>query len=611
MIREWSERRGALIAAALAAAAWACAPAPADPGAAAGARPDQVQPFLDSANARLLELSNALGRAQWVAANFITEDTERISADALTAYVAATMELAADAARFDRVEASADQRRQLTLLKLSSIPLPAPGDPEKRAELTSIMTSLEGDYGRGKYCPPSRPCQDINALGRTMGESRNPDELLEAWRGWHAISPPMRARYQRFIELANEGARELGYADLGALWRSNYDMTPEAFSAETERLWGQLKPLYDSLHAHVRASLSRRYGPKVAPDGGLIPAHLLGNMWAQQWGNIYAIAGPPTRGSGYDLTALLKAKRVDAREMVRYGERFFTSLGFEPLPETFWTRSLFVKPQDREVVCHASAWDVDNDADLRIKMCIQITGEDFVVIHHELGHNFYQRAYRGQPVIYRSGANDGFHEAIGDAVALSVTPGYLVKVGLLPRAPGPEGDLEFLMRMALDKAAFIPFGLVVDQWRFRAFSGQAPPDRWNAEWWDLRRKYQGVAAPVARSEADFDPGAKYHVPGNTPYMRYFLAHVLQFQFHRALCRASGHNGPLHTCSIYGDKAAGERLKSMLALGQSRPWPEALAALTGEKQMDASAMLDYFAPLKAWLDEQNKGRNVGY
>jgi len=585
------------------------------PGPAAGrsAPPtaDEAKQFADQADRELLELTNQVSRAQWIAANFITSDTEAISADIYKNLIARTMELAKQATRFDAIHLPDDTTRRLMLLKLSATPLPAPSDPNEQRELTQITTSLEATYGRGKYCPPGKPCLAINDLERVMAQSRDPKELLEAWRGWHAIAPPMKQKYARFVDLGNKGARELNYKDLGALWRSNYDMSADEFSAELDRLWAQVRPLYESLHAHVRASLARKYGNAVVPEDGQIPAHLLGNMWAQEWGNIYPLVGVPASGPGYDLSALLKAQHVDPKGMVKYGERFFTSLGFAAFPDTFWERSLFTKPRDRDVVCHASAWDVDNDQDIRIKVCLDITGEDFITVHHELGHNIYQRAYRQQPFLYRNGANDGFHEAIGDAIALSVTPAYLVKVGLLKQAPGPEGDREFLMRMALDKVAFLPFGLLVDQWRWKVFSGEVKPDHYNAAWWELRRKYQGVSEPLPRSEADFDPGAKYHVPANTPYSRYFLARILQFQFHRAMCRAAGHTGPLHTCSIYDNKAVGQKLAKMLEMGQSRPWPDALEALTGERKMDASAMLEYFAPLKQWLDEQNKGRKVGF
>jgi peptidyl-dipeptidase A len=444
-----------------------------------------------------------------------------------------------------------------------------------------------------------------------LAESRDPNELLRVWQGWHAISPPMRNRYERLVELGDQGAREMGFVDLGAMWRAKYDMTPEAFSQELERLWQQVRPLYEALHAYVRARLAERYGKNLVQQDGPIPAHLLGNMWSQQWNNIYSLVAPPEGDPGFDLTDLLKARKVDEREMVRYGERFFLSLGFAPLPETLWKRSLFTKPRDRDVVCHASAWSIDFKDDVRVKMCIRINDEDFTTIHHELGHNFYQRAYNRLPPLFQNGANDGFHEAIGDTIALSVTPEYLKQIGFLGQVPPPSADLGLLMKRALEKIAFLPFGLLVDQWRWKVFSGQVRPADYNKAWWELRRKYQGVAPPVPRSEADFDPGAKFHVAGNVPYTRYFLATILQFQFHRALCREAGFTGPLHRCSIYDNKAAGAKLKKMLEMGQSRPWPEALDALTGEKQMDATAILDYFAPLKAWLDEQNKNRKVGW
>jgi peptidyl-dipeptidase A len=421
----------------------------------------------------------------------------------------------------------------------------------------------------------------------------------------------MRKRYARMVALANKGARETGFTDTGAMWRSNYDMPPDAFAAELDRLWQQVRPLYVSLHAYVRWQLEKKYGAGLVSEDRPIPAHLLGNMWAQGWTNIYPLIAPPNADPGYDLTEILKAKQIDPVGMVHYGERFFISLGFAPLPQTFWERSLFTKPRDREVVCHASAWDVDFAEDLRIKMCIEQKADDFTTIHHELGHNFYQRAYDQQPPLFRGSANDGFHEAIGDTIALSVTPEYLKQIGLLETVPPASADIGLLLHRALDKVAFLPFGLLIDKWRWEVFSGKVTPENYNKAWWELREKYQGVAPPVARSEADFDPGAKYHVASNTPYARYFLAAILQYQFHRALCREAGYKGPLHRCSIYDNKEAGARLNKMLSMGASRPWPEALEVLTGEKQMDATAILEYFAPLKAWLDEQNKGHKVDW
>ena len=592
-----------------------CASAPptatsAPPEAAAPTIAEAVA-FTDSAEAVLYRLTIERDRAQWVQANFITHDTELLAAAANRNLIAAQVELANRAKRYNELDLPYDAERKLLMLK-ANLTAPAPADADKTAELAEILASLESQYGSGEYCPPGvGDCLDLDELSVIIAKSRNPDSLLMAWTGWRTVSPAMRDEFSRFVELGNEGARELGFADLGAMWRSNYDMPPDAFAAEVDRLWGQVRPLYESLQCHVRAALGEKYGFELVGNDGRIPAHLLGNMWAQSWSNIYELVAPPAADPGYDLSERLQARGVDARELVRYGERFFSSLGFAPLPPTFWERSLFTRPADREVVCHASAWDIDMVDDLRIKMCININTEDFQTVHHELGHNYYQRAYNQQPFFYRNSANDGFHEALGDAVALSITPDYLLRTGLIESVPPASADLGLLMRDALDKIAFLPFGLLVDQYRWKVFSGEITPANYNAGWWELRERYQGVKAPVARSEQDFDPGAKYHVPANVPYTRYFLAQILQFQMHRALCEAIGNSGPLNRCSIYGNEEAGRRLQAMMELGSSRPWPEALKALTGSEQMDATAILDYFAPLKTWLDEQNRGRQCGW
>jgi len=566
---------------------------------------DEAAKFMDDAEKRLMALSIKSGRADWVKSTYITDDTEALAADANKDLIAATTEFAEQSKRFNGVDLPADLQRKMKLLKLS-LTLPAPSDPAEREELTKIAASMEGDYGKGKYCPEGDKgkCLSLSDLEEIMTNSRDPEELKKAWLGWHQIAVPIRKDYVRFVELSNKGAKEMGFKDTGAMWREKYDMEPDAFSAEMERLWQQVKPLYDSLYTYTRHKLSEKYGKDIVPEDKPIPAHLLGNMWAQTWGNVYPILAPATSDRGYDLTKTLKARNTDAKQMVRYGEGFFTSLGFEQLPPTFWDRSLFAKPVDHDVVCHASAWDIDLEKDVRLKMCVNINEEDFSTVHHELGHNYYQMAYAGQPFLFRDSANDAFHEAIGDTIALSVTPPYLKQLGLIDKVPEPSADIGFLLNRALDKVAFLPFGYLVDQWRWKVFSGEIKPEDYNKAWWDLREKYQGVAPPVPRSEQDFDAGAKYHVPANTPYARYFLAAILQFQFHRALCREAGFNGPLYQCSIYGNKKAGDKLHSMLAMGLSKPWPDALKAMTGEDKMDATAIIDYFAPLKTWLDEQN-------
>ena len=568
--------------------------------------------FLDTANQTMLKLGIEQNQAGWVQQTYITDDTEALSARASQEFIDATARFAKESTKFDKVSVAPDERRQLNLLKLSLV-MATPSNPAESDELTRIAARLESAYGKGKWCPdPAKPdaCKNIDDITRIMATSRSEGELRAAWEGWHTISTSMRKDYARFVELSNKGARELGFADTGAMWRSKYDMPPEDFTRELDRLWEQVRPLYLKLHAYVRLRLRERYGD-VVPASGPIPAHLLGNIWAQDWSNVFPLVAPPDADPGYSLTEILKRRNMSAVEMVRTGERFYTSLGFAALPRTFWERSLFVRPKDRDVVCHASAWDIDQGSDVRIKVCLEPTAEDFTTIHHELGHNFYQRAYKDQPFLFRDSANDGFHEAIGDTIALSVTPEYLVRIGLLQKAPDASRDLGLLMTRALEKVAFLPFGLLIDQWRWKVFAGEITPALYNKAWWDLRLKYQGVAPPSPRGEEFFDPGAKYHVPDNTPYTRYFLADILQFQFHRALSGTAACTLPLHRCSIYEKGSAGQRLNATLSMGLSRPWPDALEALAGSRQMDATAILDYFAPLSKWLDGQLKGKPIGW
>jgi len=568
--------------------------------------------FLDNAEKELNELGVAASRAGWVEETYITDDTVALVAAANDRLIARQTELINESKRFDGMALPPDAARKMMLLKLSA-GLPAPSDAALRAETTQKAAELDAAYGTGKYCLDANPehCLGIDEIGLKMAHSRDPRELAALWAGWHAVGAPMKPSYVRLAALSNQGARELGFTDTGALWRSQYDMTPEEFEAEIERLWKQVEPLYLELHTYVRHKLIEKYGDAARRPDGMIPGHLLGNMWAQEWGNIYDVVAPASGPLPYDLGAILKARNTDAPGLVRYGEGFYKSLGFDALPDSFWKRSMLSHPRDREVVCHASAWDIDNIKDVRIKACFQPTADDFVVVHHELGHNYYQMAYRNQPVMFRDGANDGFHEAIGDAIALNVTPDYLKKLGLIDAIPPASADIPLLLHTALDKIAFLPFGLLIDKWRWQVYSGQVTPEHYNSAWWTLREKYQGIAPPVERSEADFDPGAKYHIPGNVPYMRYFLARVYQFQFYRAMCQAAGYKGPLNRCSVYGSKEAGARLSAMLELGRSKPWPEALKAMTGTDKADASAIIEYFKPLIEWLKEQNKGEKEGW
>ena len=571
--------------------------------------------FIAAAEKDLFDHMVEANQVNWVNATYITEDTDAMAARINAVGTEKQVKYALEAAKYqDVADLGADTRRKLDLLRTSLV-LPAPTTPGAAAQLSGIATDLQSQYGKGRGTLNGQPISgsDIEA---EMGNLRNtPAQLAEMWMSWHDnVGAPMKEDYARMVAIANAGAREMGFADTGAMWRSGYDMPPEAFAKTTERLWQEVKPLYMALHTYVRWKLNEKYGDAVQPKTGPIRADLLGNMWAQEWGNIYPLVAPAGAGDlGYDIGDLLKAKGKGPLDMVRAGENFYSSLGLAPLPDSFWTRSLFVKPADREVVCHASAWDIDNKDDIRIKMCTKVNAVDFVTIHHELGHNYYQRAYKDQPYLYLNGANDGFHEAIGDFVALSITPQYLVDIGLLDKAqvPSADKDIGLLLRQAMDKVAFLPFGLLVDRWRWGVFDGSIPPADYNKAWTDLRREYQGIVPPVERPANAFDAGAKYHIPGNTPYTRYFLARLLQFQFYEAACRQAGWKGPLHRCSFYGDKAVGAKLNAMLEMGASKPWPDALQAFTGSRDMSGKALADYFAPLKKWLDQQNKGKPQGW
>ncbi|MFH1129824.1 MAG: M2 family metallopeptidase [Pseudomonadota bacterium] len=580
----------------------------------------EARAFINGVENELLRLLVNLERVAWVKYTYITHDTAILLAQAEEATMEYVAKKAKEAMRFDKLKLPFEIQRKFDLLKLS-LSLPAPLDAKKRSELAKISGEMPDLYAKGKYCSPSLPiprkkglgteqnnCLPLEDLSELMAKSRDYDVLLEIWKGWRTISPSMRALFSRYVELANQGAQDLGFSNLGDLWKSRFDMSPDAFEKEVDRLWEQVNPLYQDLHCYARAKLQNKYGKKRVPENEPIPAHLLGNMWSQEWGNIKELL-LPGKGNGINLEKELKKRKTDEQKMVRYGEAFFVSLGLDPLPKTFWEHSLFVKPKDRDVVCHASAWDIDFEDDVRIKMCIRINDEDFATIHHELGHNYYQYYYRHQPGFFRDSANKGFHEGLGDTISLSVTPPYLMKIGLIHRLP--KDDLGPLMERALDKIAFLPFGLIIDKWRWDVFAGKIKPNEYNQRWWELRTRYQGIKPPVERTEEDFDPGAKYHIAANVPYIRYFLAAILQFQFHRALCQVVGHKGPLHTCSIYGNKEAGNRLAKMMEMGQSRPWPEALKVMTGQEEMDASAILEYFKPLHDWLKEQNKGHACGW
>ncbi len=556
-----------------------------------------------------------ISSASWISSNFITFDSQKVIADYGTRYTLNSLEKARQASSFDNIKTSPENNRMLKILK-SSFVMPPPLDESLASELSEITTSLEAMYGSGEYCYEDGHCFDLEAFEAIIDNSRNPKQLLSAWRGWHEIGKPMKPMYLRMVEIGNKGSEDLGYDGLSDLWFSKYDMPADEFLNETDRIWDEVKPLYDALHCHVRAKLNDHYGDEVIPKSGPLPVHMLGNMWGQSWSNIYDLVYTEEANSNsIDVTKIIEDKNLSEIEMVEYAEDFFLSIGFEPLPETFWERSLFVKPSDRSVVCHASAWNLDSvENDLRIKMCIEKNEEDFITIHHELGHIFYYQAYNHLPTLFQGGANDGFHEAFGDLLTLSITPDYLNQIGFITKDEAKlakEDPIGLLMKQALEGVVVVPWALMLDKWRSAVFNGEIEANNLNSSWWQLREQYQGISTYENRNEEYFDPGAKYHIPGNTPYTRYYLARIMQYQFHEALCNSIGFEGYLHDCSIYGSMEAGEKIISTMAMGESLPWQEAFENLTGSRKLSGKSILNYYAPLKDWLDEQNKDRICGW
>ena len=585
------------------------------PGSEQIDRNKELDDFLDNIEQENKNDGPIIYSASWISSNFITHDSQKVIADYGTRYTLKSLERSREASFFDDVSTSAEKRRMLNILK-SSFVMPPPLNKELASELSSITTSLEAMYGSGEHCYEDGTCYDLEAFESIIDNSRDPEELLRAWQGWHEIGKPMRPMYMRMVDIGNQGSRDLGYEGLSDLWFSKYDMPADDFLNETDRVWEEVKPLYDALHCHVRAKLNEHYGDDVVSESGPLPVHLLGNMWGQSWSNIYDLVyTEESQQNSVNVSKIIEEKRLDEIDMVKYAEDFFLSIGFEPLPDTFWERSLFVKPRDRSVVCHASAWNLDPaNNDLRIKMCIEKNEEDFVTIHHELGHIFYYQAYNHLPTLFQGGANDGFHEAFGDLLTLSITPDYLTKINFITEEEAlvaKEDSIGLLMKQALDGVVVVPWALMLDKWRSGVFNGEVDETNLNSSWWKLREYYQGITTSTERSEDYFDPGAKYHIPGNTPYTRYYLARIMQYQFHEALCNEIEFDGLLHECSIYGSEKAGDRIISTMAMGESLPWQDAFENLTGSRKLSGKSILNYYAPLMEWLDEQNINRTCGW
>ncbi|XP_044735585.1 angiotensin-converting enzyme-like [Chrysoperla carnea] len=578
--------------------------------------------FLEQANRDTLLWRNKISLAEWAYASNITDEN-----------LATKLAVSSEGAKFFKDQwqdvqkyawktfKDPDVKRQFSKYSILGT---AALSSDKYEQLTKAIASMEEIYAKAKICDFKNP-EKCNLslepeITHILSTSNNAEELKHAWVEWRKNSgDKSKALFKEYVNLVNEAARLNNFADNGAFWLDNYET--EDIVQQFEDLWQQIKPAYLQIHAFVRNELQKIYGESVVSSTAPIPAHLLGNMWAQTWSNIAKRTLPFPNKTPEDVTQEMVKQGYTPIKMFESAEEFFKSINLSPMPDTFWKNSILQKPEGRELVCHASAWDMSDGKDFRIKQCTTVDIEDFFTVHHEMGHIQYDLAYKHHPIIYREGANEGFHEAVGDTISLSVsTQKHLRKIGLLKSQEDDyESDLNHLYSTALDKIVFLPFAYTVDQFRWNIFKGLIKPENYNCEWWKLRENYQGIEPPVNRSSDGFDAGAKYHVVADVPYIRYFVSFVIQFQFHKAVCQKSGQYVPndptkqLHQCDIYQNTEAGKLLKNMLQLGSSKPWPDAMEAITGQRKMDASGLLEYFKPILDYIENKNKenGVHVGW
>ncbi|XP_071562887.1 angiotensin-converting enzyme-like [Temnothorax nylanderi] len=579
---------------------------------------NNAQQLLKNINARYAEWSNKQSITSWNYASNMTDENLaeklRVSAEAANASKQIAQEVNAFPWRELDDESIKRQFKKLGILGTAALP----EDSYKEFEMT--ISKMENIYSTAKICDYKDKNKCDLALEPEITEklmcSRDPEELKHIWIEWRKASgEKVKSLFPQYVELANTAARLNNFSDYAEYWMKDYEAAD--FPEQIENQWQQLKPLYLQLHAYVRRELRKKYGEDIVSEDGPIPAHLLGNTWAQTWSNIADFTMPFPGKQLPDVTATLVEQGYNATSMFRLAENFFTSINLSAMPDTFWEKSILTKQKDVDMICHASAWDFYDGKDFRIKQCTRVNMEDLLTAHHEMGHVEYYLQYKNQPTVFKEGANPGFHEAVGDVISLSVsTPSHLKKIDLLKDdSTDQEALLNHLYVKSLDKIAFLPFAYMMDRWRWNVFQGKVTPDNYNCNWWSLAEEYQGIEPPVDRTEEDFDPGSKYHIIADVEYIRYYVSFVIQFQFHKALCTKAKEYDPnnpdtklLSQCDIYGNKDAGNLLKSMLELGSSKPWPDAMEKISGQRQMDAAGLLEYFKPLTDWLIKENKKTN---
>lgn len=575
--------------------------------------------YLQNLNKAIAKHTNKETEASWNYASNINDENERIKNE-VSAEVAKFMkEVSKDIQKFNwRTYESPDMRRQFKMLsKLGYAALPE----SEYNEYLEVMSTMESNFAKVRVCDfkDEKKC-DLSLepeIEERIRKSRDPKELEYYWRAFYdKAGTPLRATFEKYVELNTKAAKLNNFTSGAELWLDEYE--DPTFEKQLEDIFSEIRPLYLQIHGYVRYRLNKHYGDDIVPPKGPLPMHLLGNMWAQQWSEIAELVSPFPDKPLVDVTQEMVKQGYTPKKMFEMGDDFFTSMGLKKLPTAFWEKSVLEKPTDgRDLICHASAWDFYLVDDVRIKQCTRVTMDQFFTVHHELGHIQYFLQYQHLPFVYRTGANPGFHEAVGDVLSLSVsTPKHLERVNLLKNYKrDDEARINQLFLTALDKIVFLPFAFTMDKYRWALFRGQVPKDQWNCAFWKLRDEYSGIEPPVVRTEKDFDAPAKYHVSADVEYLRYLVSFIIQFQFYKSACIKAGQYDPtnpelpLDNCDIYGSKAAGDALHAMLSLGASKAWPDALEAFNGERTMTGKAIAEYFEPLRVWLEAENIKNNV--
>nr|UJP38391.1 angiotensin-converting enzyme 2 [Taphozous melanopogon] len=585
---------------------------------------EQAKTFLEKFNSEVEVLSFESSLASWnYNTNITDENVQKMSeaGDKLSAFYEEQYKLA-KTYPLQEIQ-NLTIKRQLQVLQQND---PSVLSADKSKRLNTILNEMSTIYSTGKVCNPNNPQECLllaPGLENIMQKnSSDYNQKLWAWEGWRSeVGKQLRPLYEEYVALKNEMARGNNYEDYGDYWRGDYETlgtdgynySRNQLIEDVERIFAEIKPLYEHLHAYVRAKLMAVYPSRISPTGCL-PAHLLGDMWGRFWTNLYPLTVPFGQKPNIDVTNAMVNQGWDAERIFKEAEKFFVSIALPNMTEGFWKNSMLTEPSDgRKVVCHPTAWDL-GQGDFRIKMCTKVTMEDFLTAHHEMGHIQYDMAYSTQPYLLRNGANEGFHEAVGEIMSLSVaTPKHLKAMGLLPPDfyEDKETEINFLLKQALNIVGTLPFTYMLEKWRWLVFKGEIPKEQWMKKWWEMKRKLVGVVEPLPHDETYCDPASLFHVANDYSFIRYFTRTILEFQFQEALCQTAQHKGPLHECDISNSTEAGSKLLQMLKLGKSEPWTSALEEIVGIKNMDVRPLLNYFEPLFTWLKDQNKNSFVGW